>query len=79
MALDIYPAVKGERRLIYRDEALRKSPSTTSQPAAQFQPVHFVPRPVLERLGHLVWEQPAFLHGPGGKMLNKSILREGFA
>ena len=78
MALDIYPPIYAECRLIYGDEALRKSPSTTAQPAAQFQPVHFIPGPVLERLCHLVWEQPALLHGSGGEMLNKSILCECF-
>ena len=71
MTLDIYPPVDREGGLIYRDEPLAEVAPTTTQPAAEAQPPQVVAGLVLERLRHLVREQPAFLHGPGEKQLNK--------
>ena len=54
----------------YRDEPLGEVAPATTEPAAEAQSPHVVAGQVLEGLRHLVWEQPAFLHGPGEKLIN---------
>ena len=73
MTLDIYPPVDREGGLVDRDEPLAEVAPTTTQPAAEAQPPQVVAGLVLERLRHLVREQPAFLHGPVEKLFNNSV------
>ena len=54
----------------YRDEPLGEVAPATTEPAAEAQSLQVVAGQVLERLGHLVREQPALLHGPGEKIFN---------